>query len=258
MKNMNALVLAAVALCGFAAPLRAQTTMRQLQSAAGEPVDAEPQCRVESFSATLEGWTRDRDFGARVPCAVTPIEPQVTCTRAPCFNVACRAVIHYHAVVALAPGQTRLWPACYFLQERAGARAHNEGGTRSYDQLEAAPVQDHAGSVESMSVAFRKTPVAGRPGAYEVDFYDLPGWASAYWNGRPNATPPVYFPLDWHYMYRAYFGPKRAGFVDADFRYARVDMSAGVAPEPGVETRQNAADADEWNAFRRELGALKH
>lgn len=210
-------------------------------------------CRVLSFEVSADGWTGDREPIARTPCRVAPVAPQPTCLQSPCFNTACRAVLRYRALVELDPGETRLWPSCYFKQQRLGRRSHQDGERRVLDQFEPRPTLDFEGSVEANGLAFSKRPVPGRPGHFEVEFYDLPGWAAAYWTGRPNATAPRWFPLDFRYMYRAYLGPKRRDISEEDYRYAGVDMEARVSPAAEIERGQRAGSPADWSRFQREL-----
>ncbi len=215
---------------------------------------AGPACEVKEFRMILEGWTRG-SLAAPAPCRVAPIEPQPTCPRAPCYNVACKAVIRYHAVVELPAGVDRLWPACFFKQQRMGLRSHRESGARKLDQYEPRPTQDFAGSVEH-AVGYRWEAVPGRPRHFSVRFYDLPGWLERYWHGRPNAVAPKWFPLDWRYMYRAYLGPKTGDIAEDDYAYVRVDMEASVSPDPGVWHAQSPSTVALWEAFRRELAGM--
>ncbi len=209
-------------------------------------------CRVESFKVQLDGWTRT-DWKTPEPCSVKPIAPNATCTEAPCFNLACHAILHYVAVVELSPGETHVFRPCFFKQQRMGSRGHNDGGERKLDELDATETYDFSGSPET---GLKMRPVEGRPDHWAVEFYDIPGWYAAYWNGVPNAVAPKWFPIDWHYMYRAYLGPKHEGIEPGDYQYVRVDMEASVAPEPGIAHAQAYRSLADWLAFKTELQAL--
>ena len=216
-----------------------------------------PGCGIREFKIILEGWTRGNGPKNPQPCSVIPISPQPTCTEAPCFNIACRALLHYHAMVELSSQTGRLYPACNFKQQRMGRRSHYDGGKRPLDQYEPEPVQDFAGSVED-APGYHIEAVPGQPRLFSVDFYDLPGWLQAYWNGQPNATAPKWFPLDWHYMYRAYLGPKQWNILEDDYLYARIDMEARVAPELAIEKSQSLGTLDQWKAFQKSLKDLEN
>lgn len=222
---------------------------------AAVPTVPTPDCDVKEFTVRLEGWTRD-SWKTPTPCSVEPIVPQPeTCDEAPCLNLACKALLHFHAVVELPEGVKRIWPACYFKQQRMGLRAHHDAGARKLDQYEPQATYDFDENVQD-AVGFRLSRVPGAARRFTVDFYDLPGWYAKYWNGRPNAVSPVWFPLEWHYMYRSYFGPKRP-LQESDYQAVRIDMeaSAGVA---GMALRQAPATAEEWRRFSAELLALPH
>ncbi|MBI3553264.1 MAG: hypothetical protein HY077_12285 [Elusimicrobia bacterium] len=190
-------------------------------------------------------------------CSLQPIEPRRTCLKGPCLNLACRALIHYHAVFETAPGRARPWPSCNFNQERLGTRSHNDAGAQKLDECQPRAATDASGAIAAWGEGYSLKPVAGKPNTFELDFYDMPGWAVLYPVTRePNAYAPKWFPIDWHYMYRAYFGPKRQGISEAEYHYVRVDMAAASTPEPAIALDQKAQTSGDWARYQRELEPL--
>lgn len=215
-------------------------------------------CRIEKFEVILEGWTGNTNSKEPVPCHVKPIEPQPqTCPTAPCVNTSCHGLMHYRVEVELSPGASALWPACYFKQQRMGYRSYNNKGVQTFVQFEPVPTYDFEGGIGPGTARYRQETVPGKPNHYVFHFYDTPGWLSHYWDGRPNALAHKWFPMDWHYMYRAYIGPKRKDFADADYTYMHIDMEARVAPEMGVTHQQAAGSTASWSGLNKKLEALR-
>ncbi|MFA6318597.1 MAG: hypothetical protein WC943_14405 [Elusimicrobiota bacterium] len=212
-------------------------------------------CAVESFAMSLEGWT-SAGFAAPKPCEVVAISTQATCPRPPCFNIACRAVIRFKAVVRLPEGVSSFWPACFFKQQRMGLRGHSESGAPFNDEFQPEPAYDFSGD-PAAGTGFSLRPVQGRPNTYSVEFYDLPGWVREYFGKIPNATPPCYFPLFWDYMYRAYLGPPVRGIPDDAYRYVRVSMDTGIPPEGAIRLEQSVSGLAAWKAWSERLKGLQ-